>query len=108
MNKATCSQAVSVTASSQKLTGVKSGLRILSVAKKSERELLDEVLQRAVGKFSQLPPGVIAAVVEDTWMDFAHSVIRDYIPLLVERRAHKQLALLAADPDRSVELVPTS
>ena len=36
------------------------------------------------------------------------SAIRDYIPLLVERRAHKELALLAANPDRSLELTPTA
>jgi hypothetical protein len=78
------------------------------VAKKSERELLDEVVQRVVGKFSQLPAGLIATAVEDAYVLFEHSVIRDYIPLLVERRARKELALLAANLDRSLQLTPTA
>jgi hypothetical protein len=41
-------------------------------------------------------------------MHFEQSVIRDSIPLLVERRAHEQLALLAANPDQSLELTPTA
>ena len=84
---ATCMKAGPVTASSQKLTGVKSGFRVLSMAKKSERELLDEVVQRIAGNFSQLHPGLIATAVEDAYVLFEHCVIRDYIPLLVERRA---------------------
>ena len=78
------------------------------MAKKSERELLDEVVQRVVGKFSQLSSGLIATAVEDAYVLFEHSVIRDYIPLLVERRAHKQLTPLAANPDRSLQLTPTA
>jgi hypothetical protein len=40
-----------------------------------------------VGKFSQLPTGLIATAVEDAYKHLAQSVIRDYILLLVERRA---------------------
>ena len=78
------------------------------MAKKSERELLDEVVQRIVGNFSQLHPGLIATAVEDAYVLFEHCVIRDYIPLLVERRARKELAPLAANPDRSLQLTPTA
>ena len=45
-----------------------------------------------------------ANAVEDAYMRFEQSMIRDYIPLLVERRAHKDLARLASDPDLSIEL----
>jgi hypothetical protein len=82
------------------LTGVKCSLRILSMAKKSERELMDEVVNRLTGAFAQLPAGLITTAVEDAYMHFTHSVIRDYLPLLVERRARKELALL--------DLVPTA
>ena len=61
-----------------------------------------------MGKFSQLHPGLTATAVEDAYVRFEHSVIRDHIPLLVERRAHKELALLAANPDRSLQLTPTA
>ncbi len=59
-----------------------------------------------MGKFSQLPTGLIAAAVEDAYKHLVQSAIRDYIPLLVERRARKELALLAANPDRLLELTP--
>jgi hypothetical protein len=64
------------------------------MAKKSERELLDEVVQRLIGQFSQLPAAAIATAVEDAYMRLRQSMIRDYIPLLVERRARKELSLL--------------
>ncbi len=76
------------------------------MAKKSERELLDEVLQRLVGKFAQLPVGLITTAVDDAHKHFEQSVVRDFILLLVERRAYNELALLAANPDQSFELVP--
>ncbi len=63
------------------------------MAKKSELELVDEVVGRLVGQFPQLPAGLIATAVEDAYMHLAQSVIRDYIPLLVERRARMELAL---------------
>ena len=78
------------------------------MAKKSERELIGEVVQRLMGEFSRLPVGQIATAVEDAYMHFEQSVIRDYIPLLVERRTRNELALLAANPDLSFELAPTA
>lgn len=85
---------------SQKLTGVKFSFRIISMAKKSERELMDEVVKRLMGMFAELPAGLVATTVEDAYMHFNHSVIRDFLPLLVERRARQELALL--------ELVPSA
>ena len=55
-----------------------------------------------MGKFSQLPTGLIATAVEDADKHLAQSVIRDYILLLVERRACMELALLAANPESIV------
>jgi hypothetical protein len=79
------------------------------MAKKSERELVDEVVERLGGKFPQLPVGLIATAVEDAYMHLGQSVIRDYIPLLVERRAHNELLVPAANPNLLTrELVPTA
>jgi len=61
-----------------------------------------------VGKCSQLPTGLIATAVEDAYKHLAQSVIRDYILLLVERRACMELGLLAANLDRLLELTPTA
>jgi hypothetical protein len=53
--------------------------------------------------------GLIATAVEDAYMHLGQSVIRDYIPLLVERRAHNELLVPASDPNLlSRELVPTA
>ena len=78
------------------------------MAKKSERELVDEVVQCLGRKFPQLPVGLIATAVDDAYMHLEQSVIRDYIPLLVERRARNELLLLAANSLLSRELAPTA
>jgi hypothetical protein len=75
------------------------------MAKKSEQELLDDVVQRLVGKFSHLPVGLITSAVDDAHRHFEHSAVRDFVLLLVERRASNELALLGANPE-SFELVP--
>ncbi len=87
------------------LTDVKPSLRILSMANKSERELLDDVEGRLLGQFPQMPAGLIATAVEDAYLYLEESVIRDYIPLLVERRARNELALFTGNPDRLLELL---
>lgn len=76
------------------------------IIKKSEQELLAEAAQRLGGKFPQLPGGLITTAVDDAHKHFEQSTVRDFVLLLVERRASRELALLAADPDRSFELVP--
>jgi hypothetical protein len=73
---------------------------------KSERELLAETVQRLEGRFPQLSGGLIATAVDDAHEHFEQSRVRDFVLLLVERRAHDELALLAANPDLSIELVP--
>ena len=73
------------------------------MAKKSERELLDDVEGRLLGQFPHLPAGLIATAVEDAYLHLVESAIRDYIPLLVERRARHELVPFAATPDRLLE-----
>jgi CRISPR/Cas system-associated exonuclease Cas4 (RecB family) len=75
------------------------------VSKKSERELIDQVEHRLVERFADVPAGRIATAVDDAVSRFQHSVIRDFIPLLVERRVAGELSRLAAEQsDRSGEL----
>ena len=91
------------------MTGVKFSSTLISMAKKSERELVDEVVQRLGDKFPQLPVGLIATAIEDAYIHLEQSVIRDYIPLLVERRALNELLVPAANPNLlSRELAPTA
>jgi hypothetical protein len=73
------------------------------VLKKSESDRIDEVERRLVRKFAQLPVGLIATAVDDAYLRFEDSLIRDYVPLLVERRAYNELARLALDHDPSIE-----
>lgn len=61
------------------------------VPKKSERELIDDVRNRLVAKFAEVPEGRVTIAVEDAYAGFADRHIRDFIPLLVERRAVDEL-----------------
>jgi hypothetical protein len=54
--------------------------------------LIDEVQQRLVRRFSQLPKDRISTTVVQAHARFEHSRVRDFIPLLVERRAGAELA----------------
>lgn len=75
------------------------------MSKKSERELIDDVEQRLVDRFADVPAGLVATTVDDAYRRFEHSVIRDFIPLLVERRVTDELARVAAgQSDRSFAL----
>ncbi|MEV3903102.1 hypothetical protein AB0K11_12335 [Mycobacterium sp. NPDC050551] len=64
--------------------------------------MIDDVEHRLVEKFAEIPAGLVATTVDDAYRRFEHSVIRDFIPLLVERKVSDELALVAAaQPDRS-------
>jgi hypothetical protein len=56
-----------------------------------ERVLIGEVEQRLAKKYADLPPDHIAAVVQHAYSRFRSSRVRDFIPLLVERRADEEL-----------------
>ena len=58
----------------------------------SEAALIDEVQQRPVRKFSHVPKDQISTTVAHAHARFEHSRVRDFIPLLVERRARTELA----------------
>jgi hypothetical protein len=66
-----------------------------SVPMKSERDVIDEVRDRLSRKFAGIPLTQVAATVDDSHEHFGESRIRDYVPLLVERRAARELARIA-------------
>jgi hypothetical protein len=59
---------------------------------KSEGDALAEVEGRLISTFSGLPHSQVRDAVGQAYSSFQHSRIRDFVPLLVERRARAQLA----------------
>ena len=58
----------------------------------AEEALIDEVQQRLVQKYAHLSRGDVSAAVEAALTRFERSSIRDFVPLLVERRATARLS----------------
>jgi hypothetical protein len=54
--------------------------------------LLEHELER---DYPKVPGDKVRAVVEQSWMQFLHARVRDFIPLLVGREARRQLRDLA-------------
>lgn len=61
-----------------------------------ERALIEDIERRLAKKYPALPPDHIAAVVEHVHAQFQASTVRDFVPLLVERRADEELEALGA------------
>lgn len=61
---------------------------------------IDAVQRRLAQKYPELPHDHVAAVVQHVYARFNQSTLRDFIPLLVERRAREELA-------RSTANIPT-
>lgn len=59
--------------------------------KRSEADALAELENRLSAEFSTIGSDQIRAVVNQAQADFTHSPIRDFIPLLVERRVRTAL-----------------
>jgi hypothetical protein len=57
-----------------------------------ERAQIDAVQRRLAQKYADLPHDHVAAVIQQVYARFNQSTVRDYVPLLVERRAKEQLA----------------
>jgi hypothetical protein len=60
-----------------------------------ERVLIGEVERRLASKYTALPHDHVSAVVQYAYARFQSSRVRDYIPLLVERRADEELEELS-------------
>lgn len=57
-----------------------------------ERAQIDAVQRRLAQKYAELPHDHVAAVVQHVHARFNKSTVRDYVPLLVERRAGEELS----------------
>lgn len=58
----------------------------------SEQVQIAEVERRLAGRYTLVPPDEVSAVVRDAHKLFHQSRIRDFVPLLVERRTREDLA----------------
>ena len=63
------------------------------MAIEDEAHAIDEVVDRLVERFPDIPPSTVREVVEAQVAQFAGSPIRDFVPVLVE---HEALELLRA------------
>jgi hypothetical protein len=75
-----------------KLTSHISSVSIVTDVPQEERAQIDAVQHRLARKYAELPHDHIAAVVQRAYARFNQSRLRDFVPLLVERRARDELA----------------
>jgi len=61
-----------------------------------ERALIADVQQRLTTAFPQCSPIDVRVVVTEAYAGFAACRVRDFVPLLVERHATRELAALSA------------
>ena len=61
-----------------------------------ERAQIDAVERRLAQKYAEFSHDNVAAVVQHVYAGFNQSTVRDYVPLLVERRAREVMARSAA------------
>jgi hypothetical protein len=64
------------------------------MAEMSEQLLIAEVERRLTDKHPHIPSDQVSVVIQTVCAQFEHSPIRDFVPLLVERRAGSELAKL--------------
>ncbi|HEY2447568.1 MAG TPA: hypothetical protein VGI49_01910 [Mycobacterium sp.] len=60
-----------------------------------ERAVIYDVERRLLEKYAALPADHVTAVVRHAYAQFRSSRVRDFIPLLVERRADEELEELS-------------
>jgi len=65
---------------------------IVADVPQEERAQIDAVEHRLAQKYAELPHAHVAGVVEHGYARFHQSKLRDFVPLLVERRAGEELA----------------
>jgi hypothetical protein len=64
----------------------------VDMAEMSEQAMIAEVEQRLAASYSHIPPDQITRTVQTAHARFDGSSVRDFVPLLVERRARAELA----------------
>jgi hypothetical protein len=57
-----------------------------------ERAQIDAVQRRLAQKYAEMPHDRVVAGVQQAYARFSQSTLRDFVPLLVERRAREELA----------------
>jgi len=62
------------------------------MAEISESVMIAEVERRLSSMYSDLPADRVSSAIQSAHAQFAQSPIRDFVPLLVERRARAELA----------------
>jgi hypothetical protein len=65
------------------------------MAELSEHLLIAEVERRLTRKYAHIPTDQVSTAVQRVYAQFEQSPIRDFVPLLVERRARAELATQA-------------
>ena len=70
---------------------------MVNMGRRTEQDQVNDVETRLLQRFSELPADHVTAAVSDAHKHFVASTVRDYIALLVERRA---IANLKPRPDR--------
>lgn len=63
-----------------------------------ERAQIDAVQRRLAQKYAEFPHDQVAAVVQRVYARFKRSTVREFVPLLVERRAEEELASSTGGP----------
>ena len=62
------------------------------MAQITERLLIDQIVQRLTTRYAELSPEQVAGAVQSAHARFEQCVIREFVPLLVERRARAELS----------------
>ncbi|MCX5046401.1 hypothetical protein OG921_24825 [Aldersonia sp. NBC_00410] len=62
----------------------------------TEQVAIDRVRQRLSSRYAQAAPDQVSNAVQDALARFSNSSVRDFVPLLVERKAGEQLETLAS------------
>ena len=62
----------------------------------SEAVMIDQVVERLAAAFSDLPVDDVESVVRMTHDRFRGSAVREFVPLLVERRSRAELSSKAS------------
>lgn len=75
-----------------KLTGLTRCLRVNRVGNVSEVMLIEQVIDRLAAAYSEVPRDDVAQTVTNVHHRFEDSRIREFVPLLVERRARAELS----------------
>jgi len=63
----------------------------VDLAQISETLLIDQVVARLMTRYADLPPEEVAGAVQSAHARFDQCPIREFVPLLVERRARAEL-----------------